>query len=148
MYLEKDKKALFDLAKKIRILKKEDKLKVLNRLQKCAILFHPKNPQSIDECVVDERMGYKIDLVRFLYRKLIGEQYATYLPHAHALVNAEELKKILKEEIQQKMVCEGVTAYCNAPDTDKIDFEKSVRKINLLAPFLRKKDRVLEYNFC
>ena len=103
MYFEKDKKALFILAKKMQILKKQDKMKLLKRFQKCAILFHPTDPQSIEECSVDERMGYKINLIRFLYRKLTGEQYGTYLPLAHALANTKELKQMFQEEIQQRV---------------------------------------------
>ena len=147
MSLAKDQKSLFTLAKKMQILKKQDKLTLLKRFQKCAVLFHPKTPQSIDECPVNERLGYKIDLIRFLYRKLTGEQYTTYLPAAHDWGNAEELKQMVKKEIQQKMVCDGLSAYCNASDSDKIAFEKSVKKFRLLAPLLRRKDKILDYCF-
>ena len=142
------KKELATLAKKMQVLKKEDKEDFLERLRNCAILFDPKEPKSIPSCPVQEGMGYKIDLIRSLYRKLEGEAWmGEPKPTAYALASKKKLKRMYEQELRQRAIYEGVNAYCRTDAQDRNHFEHIVRKIKWLAPFLRKKDRVLDYDF-
>ena len=141
-------KELMALAKKMQILKKEDKETFLEKLRNCAILFDPKEPKSIPSCPVDEGIGYKIDLIRSLYRKLEGEPWhGEPTAFAHALANTEELKKMNEQEMRQRVISDGIYAYCNTDEQDKNHFERIVRKTKLRATFLRKRDCVLDHDF-
>ena len=140
-------KELVGLAKRIQILKRGDKEYFLKRLRNCAILFDVKNPQSIPSCPVGERLAYRIDLVRRLYRQLEGEMLSTPTQITRALADSAKLQKINEQEVRQKVISEGIQAYCDASNKDRDDFGKVVLKTNLLAPFLRKKDKVLDYDF-
>ena len=142
------KKELMTLAQKMQVLKKEDKEDFLEKLRNCAILFDPKEPKSIPLCPVDERMGYKIDLIRSLYRKLEGEAWmGKTTPIAYALATTKELKQIHEQELRQRVISDGIHAYCNTDAQDRNHFEHIVRKTKWMAAFLRKRDRVLDYNF-
>ena len=142
------KKELMTRAQKMQVLKKEDKEDFLEKLRNCAILFDPKEPKSLPSCPVDEGIGYKIDLIRSLYRKLEGEAWmGRPKPIAYALAGAEELKKMNEKELRQRIIADGVAAYCNTDAQDRNHFEHIVRKTKWIAAFLRKRDRVLDYNF-
>ena len=141
------RKELMSLASKMQVLKKEDKENFLTKMKNCAILFDPQNPQSIPLCPVEEGMGYKIDLIRSLYRKLEGEAYAQPNELSRRLANTEQLKKMNEQELRQRVIFEGVKAYCDAPAQERLLFEQRVRKTKWLANFMRKKDQVLDYDF-
>ena len=142
------KKELMTLAKKMQVLKKEDKVYFLRSMRECATLFDPKEPKDIPSCSVDERMGYKIHLIRSLYRKLEGEPWhGEPTAFARALANTEELKKMNEQEMRQRVISDGIYAYCNTDEQDKNHFEHIVRKTRWMATFLRKRDHVLDYNF-
>ena len=116
------KKELMTLAKKMQVLNKQDKEVFLERLKNCAILFDPKEPKSIPLCPVDERMGYKIDLIRSLYRKLEGEAWMGQpKPIAYALATIKELKQIHEQELRQRVISDGIHAYFNTDAKDKMD---------------------------
>ena len=141
-------KELMALAKKMQILKKEDKETFLEKLRNCAILFDPKEPKSIPSCPVDEGIGYKIDLIRSLYRKLEGERYyGEPTPLARSLANAEELKQMNERGMRQRVISDGIDAYCNADTQTRNHFERIVRKTKLMTTFLRKRDCVLDHDF-
>ena len=78
----------------MQVLKKKDKTYFLKSLRDYAILF-AQEPKDIPSCSVDERMGYKIDLIRSLYRKLEGEAWmGPPKPVAYMLANTKELKQM------------------------------------------------------
>jgi len=140
-------KELMALAKKMQILKKEDKETFLEKLRNCAILFDPKEPKSIPSCPVDEGIVYKIDLIRSLYRKLEGEYYGEQTPVTRSLASAEELKKMNEQQLHQRIISDGIDAYCQTYKENRNHFERIVRKTKLMATFLRKRDHVLDYDF-
>ena len=140
-------KELMTLAKKMQVLKKEDKVYFLRRMRECATLFDPKEPKDIPSCSVDERKGYKIHLIRSLYRKLEGERHGKPTAVARALANTEELKKMNEQEMRQRVISDGIYAYCNTDEQDKNHFEHIVLKTRWMATFLRKRDHVLDYDF-
>ena len=141
-------KELMTLAKKMQVLKKEDKEYFLRSMRECASLFDPKEPKSIPSCSVDERMGFKIDLIRSLYRKLEGEPWhGEPKPFARALANTEELKQMNEQEMRQRVISDGIYAYCNTDEQDKNHFEHIVQKTRWMSAFLRKRDHVLDYDF-
>ena len=140
-------KNLATLAREMQVLKAEDKEDFLGQMKDCAILFNPKEPRSVPLCPLDERMGYKICLIRSLYRKLEGEPFIQPTDLSRSLADPQKLKQMNEQEIRQRVIFDGVTAYCAAPSQDRFNFEKIVRKSKLFASFLRKKDRVLDYDF-
>ena len=141
------KKALLSLAQKMQVLKKEDKENFLTKIRNCAILFNPNEPKSIPLCPVEERMGYKIDLIRSLYRKLEGEPWIQPTTLSRFFADTKKLNQINEQELRQKIISEGVAAYCESTDHDKLLFEQNVRKTKWLAVFMRKKDKILDYDF-
>ena len=122
------KKELMTLAQKMRVLKKEDREDFLERLRNCAILFAPKDPKSIPSCPVEERTGYKIDLIRSLYRKLEGEPFIQPTDLSRTLADTQELKQMNEQELRQRVISDGVNAYCNTDAQDRNHFEHIVRK--------------------
>ena len=52
-----------------------------------------------------------------------------------------------EQEMRQRVISDGIYAYCNTDEQDKNHFEHIVRKTRWKATFLRKRDHVLDYDF-
>ena len=138
-------KDLRTFADELRILKLETKARFLRDIKKYAILFDSKDPKDIPECSVDERMGFRDVMEKYLFYNLRGRYYS--IPKYNgALLSEKEMIEHTKDNICHRRISDGLLAYSRASEKERKQFEKRVKMPKLFASFLCKKS-VLDYNF-
>ena len=127
------------------ILKLKDKVRFLRGIKNYALLFDPKNPRDIPGCSVDERMGFYYFLTKNIFYQLRGHNYGS--PKYNRVLRSEKQRiELSRDDICHGRISDGLSAYVQASDQERKQFERRVKMPKLFACFLRPKS-VLDYNF-